>query len=320
MASRIPTELFEEIMDALFNDGKALGNCGLVCSEWRPRSRHLLFSTIELHCSKSAVFIDLLASPTCTFASSVRQMGIDAAIARDTDAGTVSQAFYRFARNPAFRKLTQLKSLRLINMDWTAFPISEQRLVESALAHMFPLEKLELCSLTFHDLQGVFQLASAFPRLHHLRLVNVEFSKYLEYNISSAKTLLIPPTWRIVEIDSGDAIPAFLSCILGNAHSPLGVQMLTLTNLNHHHFPHLCELLHSFDALLHHTPSKVFGCQNPADDLQLHEHCEFCVTLDSTSVYHIPSEPHHIHASISERQNRHDNYREVGRIIEYTFK
>ncbi|KAF8176721.1 hypothetical protein K438DRAFT_1846652, partial [Mycena galopus ATCC 62051] len=180
MAPRIPVELLEQMMDDLCADHKTVGVCGLVSTEWIRRSRHILFSTVDLLASNLHRFHELLASPACTFTFSVCRLSITV----ETHAGTV---------------------LRLSNLDWTCFPVFQQSIVESGLTRLTHLAKFELHSMTFHDLKDVLRVANSFPFLSHIRLIDVHFSKYLEYNISSAKTHQIPFAWQVVEIDAGDA-------------------------------------------------------------------------------------------------------------------
>ncbi|KAJ7890520.1 hypothetical protein B0H14DRAFT_1108016 [Mycena olivaceomarginata] len=48
MAPEIPAELAERIIDNLCDDHHALAVCGLVCRQWRPRTRLHLFHTVNL--------------------------------------------------------------------------------------------------------------------------------------------------------------------------------------------------------------------------------------------------------------------------------
>ncbi|KAJ7158409.1 hypothetical protein C8R46DRAFT_1109117, partial [Mycena filopes] len=202
---RLPTEILERIMDAL-PDRKSVARCGLVSSEWTPRSRYLLFSTVHLGRSDFPAFLALLGSRTCTFASFVCTLCIDA--------GDKVASFHALVTSAVFGRLARVRSLQLSNIDWTALSFSEQRVIESNLTLRFPeLTKLALLRASFHDLKSTLRLASGFPHLKHLRLVELRFSKYLEYNIASAKTPAIPVGWESVEIDSGDARAAFLECI-----------------------------------------------------------------------------------------------------------
>lgn len=47
MAPEIPAELAERIIDSLCDDNHALAVCGLVCRQWRPRTRLHLFHTVR---------------------------------------------------------------------------------------------------------------------------------------------------------------------------------------------------------------------------------------------------------------------------------
>ncbi|KAJ7357996.1 hypothetical protein B0H14DRAFT_1188476 [Mycena olivaceomarginata] len=244
MTPRIPLELSDYILDALSTDHKTVGVCGLVSIDWVPRSRHILFSTVNLSSSNSRRFHELLGSPACTFASSVSHLGI----AAETDAGTVQEAFYRLVTSSSFGRLACVQSLQLSNVDWTCFSVSQQSSLESGLARLTHLAKLELRSMSFHDLKGALRVVSFFPFIHHIRLIDVRFSKYLEYNISSAKTHQIPLAWQVVEIDAGDAIPSFLHCLSANlAVAPVGIRLLKFLHINPGHYPYVEEALRTID-------------------------------------------------------------------------
>ncbi|KAJ6507749.1 hypothetical protein C8R47DRAFT_1099441 [Mycena vitilis] len=230
MTSRIPLELLEHIIDDPSMDRKTVATCGRVSSEWTPRSRHILFSTVILSGSTFPRFLDLLGSRICTFASSVHHLAIDA----ETHRGPFHKEFHRLVTSSTFRRLSALQSLRLSNIDWTCFSVAEQSAIELGLARLKELKKLELHSLAFHDLKGALQVANSFPLLTQLRFIDVQFSKYLQYNIASSKTQQLASTWELLEINSGDAIPSLLHCICANLAlgAPLGIQRLVLLHID----------------------------------------------------------------------------------------
>ncbi|KAJ7016957.1 hypothetical protein C8F04DRAFT_487532 [Mycena alexandri] len=244
MAPRaIPTEIFERIMDDLYADLdlRSVGLCALVSSEWTPRSRYLLFSAVDLACSDFSGFLELLGSRTCTLASAVCTLHVDA----EPDDGASAEAVCSFVTSWEFGRLARVQSLRLSNIDWTRFSLFEQAAIESGFARLIQLTKIELLSLSFHDLKSALRLASSFPRLTHLRLIDLRFSKYLEYNISSAKTHPIPCAWENVEIESGDAVPAFLGCLCANV--AVGIRVLKLVHIDEDHRSRVHEALRFVD-------------------------------------------------------------------------
>ncbi|KAJ6512689.1 hypothetical protein C8R45DRAFT_325385 [Mycena sanguinolenta] len=265
MTPRIPVELLEQIMDTLYADRKTVGACGLVSTEWVPRSRHILFSTVDLFASDSHRFQELLGCPTCTFASSVFHLSV----AGGTNAETAPEAFYRLVTSLAFGRLAHVRFLRLSNLEWTSFSVLQQSAIESGLARLTHLAKFELHSMSFHDLKDALRVASSFPFLNHIRFVDIRFSKYLEYNISSAKTYRIPRGWQIVEIDSGEAIPSFLHCLCANlAIAPLGIQLLKILHTDPVHNSCVEEALHSIDfkpdvflLLENQLPSNIYSAK-----------------------------------------------------------
>ncbi|KAJ7196854.1 hypothetical protein GGX14DRAFT_672127 [Mycena pura] len=273
MAPRLPTELFERVMDNLCCNRDALGICGLVSPQWTPRSRHHLFSTVDLSFPKIPLFIDLLSSPACTFVLSVSRLSLDAIGA--------TERFVRLVTSPAFGRLAYVKSLRLANIDWTTFPRVQQVAIESGLARLKQLTTLEMHALSFHELKGALTLAGLFPALSRIHLIDIRFSKYLEYNISAAKTYRIPPTWEFVEIDAGDAIPAFLHCFCLNlAVAPLGIRSLKLLHIEEEHYSYIHGLrLIEFKSATHNGGSPFTGVSSLVL-VSRDEECASLVLLD----------------------------------------
>ncbi|KAJ7067295.1 hypothetical protein C8F01DRAFT_664274 [Mycena amicta] len=223
---RLPTELCERVMDQLYGDPQALGACGLVCWDWIRRSRFLLFSTIHLLSSNWLPLLESLRSPSSTLAFYATDLFLDLQSAED---------LHRLVTTPDFGRLSSVKNLRIRNVDFTSLPLGKQAAVERSLARsMKNITSVELHALTFHDLRSCLRLARLFHNLTHLRLVDVIFLKYLEHNIASVEQALIPESWETVEVVSGDAVPAFLHCLLSakGGHSALN---LTLLNVDETH-------------------------------------------------------------------------------------
>jgi hypothetical protein len=165
-----------------------------------------------------------------------------------THPGTAQRAFHSLVTSSAFGRLARVQSLRLSNIDWTCFSVSEQSAIEGGLARLTQVAKFELYSLYFHELKGALRVANAFPLLNHIRIIDVHFSKYLQFNIASARTLKIPLTWEVVEIDSGDAIPSFLYCVCANlAVAPLGIRLLKVLHIDDDHHSYVEDALRSID-------------------------------------------------------------------------
>jgi len=59
----LPPELVDSIIDLCHDDKKTLGQCGLVCRAWLPRTRHNLFRSIHLYPSNVSAFLDILTAP-----------------------------------------------------------------------------------------------------------------------------------------------------------------------------------------------------------------------------------------------------------------
>ncbi|KAF7329242.1 Cytoplasmic protein [Mycena kentingensis (nom. inval.)] len=174
---RLPIELCERVIDDLESDRHTLGACALVCSNWTQRSRFQLFSTTHVSESNARQFLELLAS-----SSSVRSYITHLTI----DIPSASHLL-KIAAHPAFGRLSSVQTLHIRNIDWTSLPLANQLALERYLAQLQNTSTLVLDGVTFHDLAALLRAASAFSRVARVRLVGVEFSKYLQSNLALAR-------------------------------------------------------------------------------------------------------------------------------------
>jgi hypothetical protein len=206
----LPAEILEAIIDQLHTDLRMLGTCSLVCSEWLTRSRYHVFSAIRLSPCRARRFFELCRTKLCTFVNCVNYIDVDGA---QTSEGKFSSddtdfPFYRILSLSSF--LTHIKSLRIRNVNWTSFPLSDQNQLRQHLASFTELCTLEFDNVMFHDLREIVRITSSFLYLSYI-VINVKFSKYVEYAISSAAALTLPSHLKMLRLGTDEAIPVLLN-------------------------------------------------------------------------------------------------------------
>src|SRR5271156_324873 len=86
LATGLPGEITDAIIDHLQSDLRALGICGRVCSEWLIRSRYHIFSTVQLWPWRRARvrrFFELAKSRSCTFTHLIHRIELDDSRAKE---------------------------------------------------------------------------------------------------------------------------------------------------------------------------------------------------------------------------------------------
>ncbi|KAF7289607.1 hypothetical protein HMN09_01322900 [Mycena chlorophos] len=227
---RLPTELCERVIDSLHasRERKAVASCSLVCSTWTQRSAFHIFADVHLNNANWRSFLELLASPASSSGiAAASRLFINIPDAED---------LYALIMAPSFARLRSIEHLSLHNADLTALPLKMQSTLESALARcMKNTTSVELNAMTFHDLGSCLRLAMSFAKLAQLRLVNVLFLKYLEHNMASAAQLALPTSWVVLEVDGGEAIPAFVHCLAASTAAFNPCLRLRLENVEEGH-------------------------------------------------------------------------------------
>ena len=159
---RVPIQVSEHIMDMLAGDGKTLGSCALTCSEWHPRARYHLLTSIrfigDVHQTQdrlSSLRDYLDAHPDMT--SRVRRCFLDV-----WDTGVSPQEAWSFLllRFPALRSLVIAKDNQTHSC---LHPTTYIRIKEHIL-----LEELVLQDVRFGTSAEFARLLVALPRLKRL--------------------------------------------------------------------------------------------------------------------------------------------------------
>lgn len=251
----LPLEITDAVIDHLHSDIQALGVCSTVCSEWLIRSRHHIFSTVQLWPWRVRRFFELASSDTCTFKNHVRHIELDDCKARD-DSSQRPQVSptHRLEENHARSQsddelfidamsksdlpcLADVRSIQVRNVNWTSLTPQDQATLRHHLAKFTKLERLEFHDVVFHDLREVVRIVHLFPALRHLT-ANLTFMKYLEHNIDSASKLKMPNQLRSLELGTDDGIPVVLTCVESGHNTP-HVFGLKLQSIKAHHLQYI---------------------------------------------------------------------------------
>ncbi|KAK0469477.1 uncharacterized protein EV420DRAFT_1494673 [Desarmillaria tabescens] len=269
----LPPELTDFIIDLLHDEPASLSTCALVCSRWLARSRINGFATVQLWPWRAAEFFRLLEAPDCTFAPYISRIEFDSNATRPS---MVNIPFDRVLKFNSLTRVSNVRVIRLANVDWTTYPIPDQNHIISLLGQFAHLEQLELDSLITHDLHTVVQILSSFPILRHFS-AHLRFSKYIEHAVQSAEQLHIPPGLKTVELNSDEGIPVFLAC-LGAARS-LDIHTIRLRNITFDDLPYVRRALDTLGSNLRHFLLSFSRHQNkpiPAADIStaLHLSCQ----------------------------------------------
>ncbi|KAH9925136.1 uncharacterized protein B0H18DRAFT_1009989 [Fomitopsis serialis] len=159
MATIIPIEVIEHVLDFLHDDTTTLYRCALTHPSWYPHAHSLLYSRVEIRNRKSYDTIRIRGSREASFRS-LFEHTTELVLVNDPESQythetplTIGGLF------PALRTITFIHSLRWLTPGWMIVPIvfaSVEKLV------------LRCCDFrTFTDLQHTI---TAFPRLRDLRL------------------------------------------------------------------------------------------------------------------------------------------------------
>lgn len=254
----LPWEITDGIIDHLHSDLRTLGICSSVCSEWLIRSRYHTFSTVQLWPWRVHRFFKLAKSRSCTFTHYIHRIELDDLRAKER-AQDIRPALQENDERVPFNEamaqshilcFSQVKSMQVKNVDWTALSPIQQETLRGRLAKFSKLNRLEFQGVTFHDLREVIRVASSFPSLRQLSAY-ISFLKYPEYTIASALTLPLPPNVQTIELGTDDGIPVILSCLAGRGEEP-HVLALKLQNIKCSHLQYISTTLKRSEPNLRH--------------------------------------------------------------------
>ena len=258
--STLPGEITDAIIDHLHSDLRALGVCSMVCSKWLNRSRYHIFATVQLWPWRIHRFFELAKSRSCTFTHHIHRIELDdlrtraeekSRDIRPTRQGNDERVTFNEAMAQSYILcFSQVKSMQVKNVDWTALSPMQHGKLRERLAKFSKLNRLELQGVIFHDLREVIRVVSSFPSLRQLS-AQISFLKYLEYVIASASTLRLPSNVQTIELGTDEGIPVILGCLAGREEEP-HVLVLKLKNVKYSHLQYISTTLKKSKPNLQH--------------------------------------------------------------------
>ena len=150
----------DTIIDHLQTDLPALGQCGMVSSAWLKRSRHHIFSTVQLWPWRIRDFIQLSTSKKCTFSKAIQRVELDDSRVKP---GVPCIQFMDALSFSHLSCLSQVEAIQIRSVDWTALNPTEQTKLRRRFAQFKVLKLLEFDDVTFHDLREVVHIINSFP-------------------------------------------------------------------------------------------------------------------------------------------------------------
>jgi len=258
--STLPGEITDAIIDHLHSDLRALGVCSTVCSKWLNRSRYHIFATVQLWPWRIHRFFELAKSRSCTFTHHIHRIELDdlrtrleekSRDIRPTRQGNDERVTFNEAMAQSYILcFSQVKSMQVKNVDWTALSPVQHGKLRERLAKFSKLNRLELQGVIFHDLREVIRVVSSFPSLRQLS-AQISFLKYLEYVIASASTLRLPSNVQTIELGTDEGIPVILGCLAGREEEQ-HVLVLKLKNVKYSHLQYISTTLKKSKPNLQH--------------------------------------------------------------------
>ncbi|KAF8880659.1 hypothetical protein BD779DRAFT_1548254 [Infundibulicybe gibba] len=161
--SFLPSEIIDLVIDQLEGDRAALKFCSLVCRSWLPRTRHHLFSSLNIR-TRPTPALDLLQSPLgtihphvqrlklCIVPSNTAQM---VACVQEVDAGSM------------------LSFLRMKTLSGAGLTLVDPSL-QGVLLTLKGLRHLKLQHFRFKDIDSGIRLLASLPLLESLVLYGVD--------------------------------------------------------------------------------------------------------------------------------------------------
>ncbi len=165
----LPPELFDETLDHLWDDPKALQACSLTCRAWVPTARLHLFRTVRL-CSPSTCldFASILdSSPSVAWC--VRKLTISATYSGvDDNHNAVEDDKWVNSTQSIARHLSayaRVNTLALSRLRWSTLEPATRAAFKGVFSSV---KTLVLFEVRFHASRDVLEFLDAFPELEEL--------------------------------------------------------------------------------------------------------------------------------------------------------
>lgn len=192
MASSLPSEIWETIIDHLYSSKTALLQCSLVCKSWLPACRYHLFASVVLGPENLHGFQSLISSGSCTVRNCVQELFVsflelspaasdspaEVTLADHLSTPKVLKSGHVPNQLRPFSKLTRVSAVILVNGD--AFPVQDSTYapqnVELGLAFAH-VTRLRIDAFSFTSFHAFCDLISSFRHLETLHMMDLEWSE-----------------------------------------------------------------------------------------------------------------------------------------------
>ena len=165
----LPPELFDETLDHLWDDPKALQACSLTCRTWVPTARLHLFRTARLSSPSSCLDFASLLNSSPPIAWCVRKLTISASYSGvDDNQNAIEDDKWVNSTQSIARCLSaygRVDTLALSRLRWSSLEPSTRDAFNSVFKSV---KTLVLFEVRFHTSSDVLEFLDAFPQLEEL--------------------------------------------------------------------------------------------------------------------------------------------------------
>lgn len=188
MSPRLPTELFQIIIDHLHNDKRTLEQCTYVSQSWLAASRYHLISSIRISPKTYSTLLGLLSSPHSTLATSVSALIFTMwdLVARPPSAEDNEPADF----NDIIDYFSSVKALTFLGIAFS--DLDKLQTTNSDIL------KLDLSCCLFPSSLQLIHVISLFPSLNTLRCT---VCKLLDSLATDALLFEPPRTLKTLQLD-----------------------------------------------------------------------------------------------------------------------
>ncbi|THU91954.1 hypothetical protein K435DRAFT_780461 [Dendrothele bispora CBS 962.96] len=198
---KFPAEIFDLIVDHLYDDRNTLLACSL-CRELQPASRFHLFSDLSIKPFPEDLLtlIDILCSPNNTMAIYVQRLVFSdlTKFVLYHGVSDMSRALRFIPRLISF--IPQVKTLHLLNTDFEHLP---QDIIHSLLSHFTTFTDVRLQFLHFYRFSEFVELACSFPVLERIEIKRLTWTHNGRNALSLRRMPSVGVQWDILELKRG---------------------------------------------------------------------------------------------------------------------
>ncbi|KAF8531364.1 hypothetical protein JB92DRAFT_2851672 [Gautieria morchelliformis] len=246
MASQIPSELIDTIIDYLRHEVSALCACSLVSRRWLPRPRYHLFAFMHLMSTNIVSALKILGPPS-TFLPSIYALMLTEGRGDPWNRKWVDTSLPEVPLS----RMVGVQSLTLANVRWCALGEAAKTSI-SALAQ--GVKSLCLINFRMHSFAELLELLSESPALVTLKMNMIAFEK--PEDASPVERYTIPRSLRTLEF--GGSTGLLIDWLLVQ-HSIPNIHTVVLTMVDAKEVPGVSSLLCRLGPYLEHLDISFYS-------------------------------------------------------------